>query len=128
MDFKCPNCGSDNYIGKHTTGKYFKNSPYSDVKFEIQCSNCFIDIPSILCENINEDKKDAVKKLWFEKYKPEHLKHASNCSKCNRKYWEIEKHLSNNSILSNDIFYQNYNPKNGAGDLICKICDPKAFK
>ena len=30
--------------------------------------------------------------------------------------------------LLKDIFYQNYNPKNGTGDLVCKICDPKSFK
>ena len=128
MNFLCPNCESNNHIGKHTTGKSFKNSPYSNVKFEIQCSNCLIDIPSILCENINENKKDDLKKLWFEIYKPEHIKHAPNCFKCKRKYWEIEKYLRKNLISSNDIFYQNYNPQKGVGNLICKICNPEAFK
>ena len=57
-----------------------------------------------------------------------HLRHAPRCSKCSRVYWEIEKFLSENNINTKDIFYQTYNPQKGAGNLVCKICDPTAFK
>ena len=49
------------------------------------------------------------KKLWIEKYKPEHIKHAAKCSKCYRSYWEIEKYLFDNNVTKKDIFYQIYN-------------------
>jgi len=46
----------------------------------------------------------------------------------NRKYWEIEKFLFEKQISIKDIFYQTFNQNKKIGDLICKICDPKAFK
>ena len=40
---------------------------------EIQCSICFMDIPSNLCENIpSNDELDNVKKIWNDIYKPYH--------------------------------------------------------
>ncbi len=128
MNFLCPNCNSSKYIGKHSIGKNFKNGMYQNVFFEIQCSSCFMDIPSILSENISNDKIQEVKNLWNDKYKPEHIENAPKCSTCSKKYWEIEKFLSDKNILSKDIFYQTYNPSKGVGDLVCRICDPSAFK
>ena len=128
MKFLCPNCGSTKYGNKHSIGKKFLNGPYKNVYFELQCSKCFIDIPSNLCENISEDLVQSSKKLWIEKYKPEHLKHAAKCSKCYRSYWEIEKYLFDNNVAKKDIFYQIYNSQKGVGDLVCKICDPTAFQ
>ena len=109
-------------------GKKYKEGPYQNVISEIQCSFCFMDIPSNLCENISYDELDNKKKIWNDIYKPYHKMDAAKCSKCFRFYWEIEKYLFQNKISTKDIFYQNYNPRNGTGDLVCKICDPKSFK
>tara|TARA_B100000900_G_scaffold310309_1_gene269067 strand:- start:359 stop:745 length:387 start_codon:yes stop_codon:yes gene_type:complete len=128
MQYLCPNCGSNDYLSKHSIGRNFTQLPYSNVNSEIQCAKCFIDIPSNLCEDINPKDINLVKKAWFEDYKPVHLKHASRCSNCSRFYWEIEKFFSENKIKSKDIFYQTYNPQKGVGNLICKICDPTSFK
>tara|TARA_B100001027_G_C16201441_1_gene300777 strand:- start:110 stop:496 length:387 start_codon:yes stop_codon:yes gene_type:complete len=128
MKYLCPNCGSNDYLSKHSTVNKFIELPYSNVYSEIQCAKCFIDIPSNLCENINPKDTNLVKKAWFEEYKPVHLKHAAKCSKCSRFYWEIENFFSGIKINSKDIFYQTYNPQKGVGNLVCKICDPAAFK
>ena len=128
MKFLCPNCGSIKSNNKHSIGKKFLSGPYKNVNSEVQCSLCFMDIPSNLCENISEDLAQSYKKLWIEKYKPEHLKHAARCSKCYRSYWEIEKYLFDNNVTKKDIFYQIYNSQKGVGDLVCKICDPTAFQ
>ena len=128
MKFLCPNCGSNKSNNKHSIGKKFLSGPYKNVNSEVQCSLCFMDIPSNLCENISEDLVQSSKKLWIEKYKPEHLKHAAKCSKCYRSYWEIEKYLFDNNVRKKDIFYQIYNYQKGVGDLVCKICDPTAFQ
>ena len=76
-------------------------------------------------EKINLDK---CKKLWNDIYKPAHTLEAAKCSKCFRYYWDIEKYLFESNIPTKDIFYQVYNPKKGVGSLVCKICDPSAFK
>ena len=128
MNFLCPNCGSKDFLSKHSIGKTYKKGPYINVKYEIQCSKCFMDIPSNLCENINFNKINDVKKLWIEDYKPIHLNEAAKCSKCLRKYWDIEKYLFLNNESTKDIFYQTFNSNKDIGDLICKICDPNAFK
>ncbi len=128
MKFLCPNCGSIKSNNKHSIGKKFLSGPYKNVNYEVQCSLCFMDIPSNLCENISEDLVQSSKKLWIEKYKPEHIKHAAKCSKCYRSYWEIEKYLFDNNVTKKDIFYQIYNSQKGVGDLVCKICDPTAFQ
>ena len=128
MNFLCPNCGSKDFLSKHSIGKTHKEGPYINVKYEIQCSECFMDIPSNLCENINFNKINDVKKLWIEDYKPIHLNEAAKCSKCLRKYWDIEKYLFLNNESTKDIFYQLFSSNKDIGDLICKICDPNAFK
>ena len=128
MNFLCPNCGSKDFLSKHSIGKTHKEGPYINVKYEIQCSECFMDIPSNLCENINFNKINDVKKLWIEDYKPIHLNEAAKCSKCLRKYWDIEKYLFLNNESTKDIFYQIFSSNKDIGDLICKICDPNAFK
>ena len=128
MNFLCPNCGSKEFLSKHSIGKKYKEGPYINVKYEIQCSECFMDIPSNLCENINVNKINDIKKLWIEDYKPLHLNDAAKCSKCLRKYWDIEKYLFLNNESTKDIFYQIFSSNKEIGDLICKICDPTAFK
>ena len=128
INFNCPNCYSNKYKSKTTIGKKYNDGPYKDVVSEIQCSRCFMDIPSNLSENINKKFLDDYRKLWNDVYKPIHKLDAAKCSKCYRYYWEIEKFLFKNKISSNDIFYQTYNPKKNIGDLVCKICDPEAFK
>ena len=128
MNFLCPNCGSTDFLSKHSIGKKYNEGPYINVKYEIQCSKCFMDIPSNLCENINFHKINDVKKLWIEDYKPIHLNEAAKCSKCLRKYWDIEKYLFLNNQSTKDIFYQIFSSNKEIGDLICKICDPNAFK
>ena len=128
IHFNCPNCNSTKYFGKTTMGKKLKEGPYKNVISEIQCSICFMDIPSNLCENISINELDNKKKIWNDIYKPYHKLDAAKCSKCLKFYWEIEKYLFQNKISTKDIFYQNYNPISGTGDLVCKICDPKSFK
>ena len=128
INFFCPNCNSNNYVGKTTSGKKYTEGPYKNVETEIQCSDCFMDIPSNLCENILQDDKEKLSQIWKDLYKPFHKLDAAKCSKCHRYYWEIEKYLFESNITSKDIFYQTYNPQIGGGNLICKICDPSAFK
>ena len=128
INFLCPNCNSTNFVGKTTSGKKYTEGPYKNVETEIQCSDCFMDIPSNLCENVLQDEKEKLSQIWKDVYKPFHKLDAAKCSKCYRYYWEIEKYLSENNFTSKDIFYQTYNPQKGGGDLICKICDPSAFK
>ena len=128
INFNCPNCNSTKYKSKTTLGKKFNDGPYSNVVSEIQCSVCFMDIPSNLSENINLENLDNIRKLWNDTYKPFHKLQAAQCSRCHRYYWEIEKHLFEKNISTKDIFYQNYNPKKSIGALICKICDPQSFE
>ena len=127
-NFNCPNCSSIKYIAKTSSGKKYIKGPYKNVDTEIQCGECFMDIPSILCENILEFEKEKISKIWIDIYKPFHKLEAAKCSKCLRYYWEIEKYLFTNNIQSKDIFYQTYSPKKEIGNLVCKICDPSAFK
>ena len=128
LKFRCPNCDSIKFIGKNSLGTKIKSGAYLNVSSEIQCSDCFIDIPSNISENIDENDYEKCKKLWHELYKPEHLKNSPKCSKCSRAYWEIEKFLFNRNISIKEIFYQTYSPQKGIGVLICKICDPQSFK
>ena len=104
INFFCPNCSSDKYIGKTTIGKNYKDEPYKNVTSEIQCAKCFMDIPSIISENISPDKQNEMSKLWNEIYKPSHKENAAQCSKCFRYYWEIEKNLSENYYQHADHF------------------------
>ena len=125
--YKCPECQSDSIRFKFKV-KNHNNYSYANVTEEIQCAGCFMDIPSNLCENINFHKINDVKKLWIEDYKPIHINEAAKCSKCLRKYWDIEKYLFLNNQSTKDIFYQIFSSNKEIGDLICKICDPNAFK
>ena len=127
INFNCPNCYSNKYNSKTLMGKKNNEGPYKDVISEIQCSDCFMDIPSNLSENINIKNLDKFRKLWINIYKPTHKLDAPKCSRCYRFYWEIEKYLFEKNIQSKDIFYQTYNPQKGVGNLVCKICDPGAF-
>ncbi len=127
-NFHCPNCNSKSFIGKTTIGKKYTDGPYKDVNSEIQCSECFMDIPANLCENIKKNNLYINRKLWNDIYKPAHKLDAAKCSKCYRYYWEIEKYLFINNISTKDIFYQTYSPQSGGGSLVCKICDPSSFK
>ena len=67
------------------------------------------------------------KTIWNSFYKPEHIKKAAQCSKCTLYYWDIERKLSVQNIISSDIFYQTFDTKGGGGKMICRLCDPKAF-
>ena len=52
--------------------------------------SCFMDIPSnVFIFNKDIDIENN-KKIWKLFYKPEHLKVAPRCSKCNLYYWQIE--------------------------------------
>ena len=53
INFNCPNCKSNKYKSKSTMGKKYNEGPYKDVVSEIQCSACFMDIPTNISENIN---------------------------------------------------------------------------
>ena len=125
--FTCPECESTEIKSITKTNNKNLNGPYKNVNEEIQCANCFIDIPSNLSLNITSTKKE-VKKLWIEIYKPEHLKLAAKCSKCELYYWEIEKKLTIKNSNDGNIFYQSYNVEGGGGKLVCKLCDPKSFQ
>ena len=101
INFFCPNCSSDKYIGKTTIGKNYKDEPYKNVTSEIQCAKCFMDIPSIISKYFPYKQKKCP--IWNEIYKPSHKENAAQCSKCFRYYWEIEKYLSENNISAKDI-------------------------
>ena len=62
IHFNCPNCNSTTYFGKTTMGKKYNNGPYQNVISEIQCSICFMDIPSNLCENISYNELENKRK------------------------------------------------------------------
>ncbi len=126
-EYQCPECESKTIRFKFKVNNKDKNDAYSDVTEEIQCDKCFMDIPS----NIFIIHKDANiednKKIWESYYKPIHIKKAARCSKCKLYYWEIEKKLANNNIISSDIFYQSFDTSGAGGKKICRLCDPNAF-
>ena len=96
--FSCPECTSDTIKFRFKVN--YKNDVYADVTEEIQCANCFMDVPAnlfIVNENTNIDDN---KKIWKSFYKPEHIKQAAQCSKCDLYYWEIEKKLFSKNITS----------------------------
>ena len=105
-----------------------KNNPYANVTEEIQCASCFMDIPANVFIFKNANDIEDNKKIWQSFYKPEHLKVAAQCSKCSQYYWQIEKQLSDINITSPDIFYQTYDTKGSGGKMVCRLCDPNAFK
>ena len=65
INFNCPNCKSNKYKSKTTMGKKYNEGPYKDVVAEIQCSTCFMDIPTNISENINIKNLDKFHKLWI---------------------------------------------------------------
>ena len=58
FSFKCPNCDSNKYLNKHSFGKKISSGPYKNVHTEIQCANCFIDIP--IWANLGKLNQDTV--------------------------------------------------------------------
>ena len=126
--YQCPECESTTIRFKFKVNNNDKTSPYANVTEEIQCSNCFMDIPSNVFIFKNQTDLDDNKRIWQSFYKPEHLKVAAKCSKCDLYYWEIENKLSKLNITSPDIFYQTYDTSGSGGKMICRVCDPEAFK
>jgi len=126
--YKCPECDSETIRFRFKVTAKDKNNAYANVTEEIQCSKCFMDIPSNVFIIEDQTDLDENKRIWQSFYKPEHLKVAAKCSKCNLYYWDIEKQLSNLNITSPDIFYQAYDTKGSGGKMVCRLCDPEAFK
>ena len=126
--YKCPECESETIRFKFKVNNNDKNSAYANVTEEIQCSNCFMDIPANVFTINNDSNIEENKKIWNSFYKPEHIKKAAQCSKCYLYYWDIEKKLSVQNIISSDIFYQTFDTIGGGGKMICRLCDPEAFK
>ena len=125
--YHCPECESETIRFKFKVKNNDKNSAYANVIEEIQCATCFMDIPANVFV-INKDSNiEENKTIWKSFYKPEHIKKAAQCSKCNLFYWDIEKQLSLKNIVSPDIFYQTFDTKGGGGKMICRLCDPNAF-
>jgi len=126
--FKCPECNYEKIRFRFKVNNKDKTSAYSNVTEEIQCGNCFMDIPSnVFIINKGTSIKDN-KTLWNSFYKPEHIKNAAQCSKCDLYYWDIERELSSKKIISSDIFYQTFDSQGVGGKMICRLCDPKAFE
>ena len=125
--YQCPECESETIRFKFKVSNSDKNSAYANVTEEIQCANCFMDIPAnVFIINKHSNIEDN-KKIWNSFYKPEHIKNAAKCSKCELYYWDIEKILVNKNITSPDIFYQNFDTKGSGDNMICRLCDPQAF-
>ena len=108
--YQCPECESETIRFKFKVKNNDKNSAYANV-FVINKGS-----------NIEENKT-----IWNSFYKPEHIRKAAQCSKCTLYYWDIERKLSVQNIISSDIFYQTFDTKGGGGKMICRLCDPKAF-
>ena len=125
--FKCPECGSETVRFKFKVKNKDENSAYANVTEEMQCSTCFMDIPANVFVINKSSNIEENKTIWHSFYKPEHIKKAAQCSKCNLYYWDIERQLSVKNIISSDIFYQTFNSKGGGGKMICRLCDPNAF-
>jgi len=125
--YQCPECQSESIRFKFKVTNKEASSAYANVTEEIQCASCFMDIPANVFIINHDSNIEDNKKIWKSFYKPEHIKKAAHCSKCDLYYWEIEKHLSTKNITSTDIFYQSYDTKGSGGKMICRLCDPEAF-
>ena len=125
---QCPECESKKIRFRFKVNTKEKNNAYANVTEEIQCASCFMDIPANVFIYNTDDEIEDNKKIWQSFYKPEHLKVAAQCSKCSQYYWQIEKQLSDMNITSPDIFYQTYDTKGSGGKMVCRLCDPEAFK
>ena len=125
--YQCPECESEIIRFKFKVKNNDKNSAYANVIEEIQCATCFMDIPANVFV-INKDSNiEENKTIWNSFYKPEHISKAAQCSKCALYYWDIERELSVQNIISSDIFYQTFDTKGEGGKMICRLCDPIAF-
>ena len=125
---QCPECESKKIRFRFKVNTKEKNNAYANVTEEMQCASCFMDIPANVFIYNTDDEIEDNKKIWQSFYKPEHLKVAAQCSKCSQYYWQIEKQLSDMNITSPDIFYQTYDTKGSGGKMVCRLCDPEAFK
>ena len=125
---QCPECESTKIRFRFKVNTKEKNNAYANVTEEMQCASCFMDIPANVFIYNTDDEIEDNKKIWQSFYKPEHLKVAAQCSKCSQYYWQIEKQLSAMNITSPDIFYQTYDSKGSGGKMVCRLCDPEAFK
>ena len=125
---QCPECESTKIRFRFKVNTKEKNNAYANVTEEMQCASCFMDIPANVFIYNTDDEIEDNKKIWQSFYKPEHLKVAAQCSKCSQYYWQIEKQLSAMNITSPDIFYQTYDTKGKGGKMVCRLCDPEAFK
>ena len=67
--YKCPECESESIRFKFKVINKDITSAYANVTEEIQCAKCFMDIPSIISENILPDNHNEMCKLWNEIYK-----------------------------------------------------------
>ena len=124
----CPECEAINIKLRFKVDHQNKENVYSNVTEEIQCGECYMDIPSNVFIIDDNSSLELNKKQWHNIYKPEHIKKAARCSKCELYYWEIEKILINKKITSSNIFYQAYDVKGAGGNMVCILCDPEAFK
>ena len=125
---QCPECESTKIRFRFKVNTKEKNNAYANVTEEMQCASCFMDIPANVFIYNTDDEIEDNKKIWQSFYKPEHLKVAAQCSKCSQYYWQIVKQLSAMNITSPDIFYQTYDTKGSGGKMVCRLCDPEAFK
>ncbi len=125
---QCPECESKKIRFRFKVNTKEKNNAYANVTEEMQCASCFMDIPANVFIYNTDDEIEDNKKIWQSFYKPEHLKVAAQCSRCSQYYWQIEKQLSDMNITSPDIFYQTYDTKGSGGKMVCRLCDPEAFK
>ena len=125
---QCPECESTKIRFRFKVNTKEKNNAYANVTEEMQCASCFMDIPANVFIYNTDDEIEDNKKIWQSFYKPEHLKVAAQCSKCTQYYWQIEKQLFDMKITSPDIFYQTYDTKGSGGKMVCRLCDPEAFK
>ena len=125
--YKCPECESESIRFKFKVINKDITSAYANVTEEIQCAKCFMDIPANVFIIDHKSNIEDNKKIWQSFYRPEHIKKAAQCSKCDLYYWDIEKKLSNKNIISTDIFYQTYDTKCSGGKMVCRLCDPEAF-
>ncbi len=89
--YKCPECESETIRFKFKVNNNDKNGAYANVTEEIQCAFCFMDIPANVFIINNDSNIEENKTIWTSFYKPEHIKRAAQCSKCNLYYWDIEK-------------------------------------
>tara|TARA_B110000438_G_scaffold57434_1_gene57499 strand:+ start:1876 stop:2274 length:399 start_codon:yes stop_codon:yes gene_type:complete len=125
-EFICPECGSTDIKGTYQISSNNNDTIYASVKHEIQCANCFFDIPAHLGKRYYNQTYKESKNEWLNLYKPIHIKDAAKCYDCSLYYWEIEHKLAAKNVDAKNIFVQKIS-KDGNSDLICTICHPELF-